>query len=1372
MAAPSRHDLRLLIKIAGEIDPTFQSSLKSALSYIQSSSGSLQEFNTRLENMARSSGRAKVWTEYTRQAREAATAAKQVRLAENESAAGAMERVRSQAAIQAARVQKAQADAQMAQLRVQQAQANGASNPQIQQARIQQAQAQAAYAQARANYAQQIQSQNAARAQAQAQAAQLRLANLQQQQAVAAANTSRPASLVQNVIGSIMGDTGRLTNAFRLNEVSISSWGNTAMGVFVGGGLLQGVEALVGKFGDFLNQLKDFVAGSFEIIDNVQTAKTQLDVLFSNSGKVGGGEAVAASSGDAVEFARRTALKAPFIQFQDSLIAIKQLTAAGLDFSNWLGTVQNTAAITAHDLDNMGDSVRSVTHAFANIAAGATGIGLRALRQAGINVREAGIEFEKSGEAIGSTEEILTKLKTYLDTKFGGSLDAMNRRFRAIMQNTSDLFSQLREAFFTDLFEGFLSPAADAFDKLFLTEIDGNTGAERLRAFFAVMGEGMGSGIRDLIKVIADNVGFLKSPDWQNDMAEAGAKLMISYADGLVQGAIAVIDAISQIVSIIASFTIGQSPPPVGPLSEIDTGGQAVVEAWSEGIEKGGAEAAKAAQGVSQRVAAALGKAPSLNDYFGGDTSGLLNRALPNLGSLAGIFTQGKTAAQEYLNGFRTGFDLGPLNTIMSTVEAALRYGVATKQIAEQQVDEYIDAFSALVYRAGLEIQEFGQITSDTLAAVQADFGGLAESITRILQLTSELQNINNAIDAIDSQIDSIEAGIKGYERQIKDIERAAKAQEAQVKAAEEAVDAANAQVDAYEKAAQAIDNQINALQLQVKAFELQTSGIPERFTRGRKREFDITQLRLEQERENVNLQIQAARVRVEAAQAIVEEQRKLVDNIRAQIDPLRELIDGERERIDALRKQRDELNKQKQNINDLLKLEEQRMKLMQQQYQAAAQAATQAAKAAGADKGLGERGFFDKNIGGLATGLASNFEALKEKTKDWLKSIAGPELEKLQGHFDILKQKLGDLVSRSDDFKKAWDNIWNLFDTLQNRPEKIVDWINSKIKEAWDNWIKETDTALENWRQGVLTKIYTAWVSFCDSLKDPWQTAVLVIQSIWSFLPEELKSTFLIFVNAWFVLLDDLTTAWTNFKDKAYNGWIEFTDNVARTWENVTTAVKNAAGDLWASLVSWFNRVKEDAALTFDLLRADVVQRFEDIKDGAENALENLRKAIVDWVENHNWGSIFSKVIEAFEDVIDKAKDVIKWIANAGNQDVPNSPNDNPNSDIPALNQPPDYTPPNSDVEGMFQRGGVVFKTAKYILHQGEVVLNPRQQSNVIRNMGLMGVGAGMSGPNITFQHTWEVVPDLEDRLDLEHRMEKVTYNALRSVMSGRGRR
>ena len=1390
--------------------------------------------------------------------------------------------------------------------------ASPATLQQFNNLKYQQTMQQQAAQQAAQQYAQQ---QAAAAAAAQAQA--LAWHN---QQAGAAVMNSWYQRLTYGVLGyaTAMGVATRQT----------ASWQDIAFGTFAGGILTSGFRGILNDIKGALSGLEDFVLGSIAIADNIATSQEQLRILFRNTGNTGSQVNVVSSADDAVEFARAAALQAPYVKFQDSLVAIRQLTAAGLDYTKWLKTVQNISAITANSFDDMSDRMRSVTHALANIAAGATGIGLRGLRQAGINVREAGIEFNAAGEAIGSTQEILEKLFAYMESKSSGALEGLNKRLGSLQQNTQDLIVQLREAFFAPILTPIVDRLGNAFDTLILKQDElGYTGAQKMRAYFGALGTMAGQGMEQLLSQVAGGFDQMTGPDFQNKLMQGGTRLMLSFANGIISGLNAVFQAIAWVTQTIASFLIGHSPPPEGPLSVIDKGGAAVITSWASGMLTAGAQAERAASQTAARVAAILtsGGQVSGANVFGNGPGELLAQPLPNIsGILTRLESVGRSAAEAYLSGFQAGFDLGPIQSIMSTVEAALRYGVSTKAVAEDAVAGYLESFTELLYRAALEVQEFGAVTDATLGLVNASFGELADNVSRILELMGAINQVEQAIRGLEAQITAVENVIRGYEAAIDAVEAQIRQVERSVKAAQELVEVAQAQADAANAISEALDSQLAALRLQVQQFEINTSELPERYTRGRKREFDILELRLNQEKALAKVQIDAARARVEDAQKQVELLRKTIDPLRDQIQAYRDLIKGEQARIQAIRDHIKELNSQKAALTDLLKMEEMRLRLLQQQYAAAAQAAAKKAE----DKG--ERGYFDPEIGLAATGMAAKMEELKNTWLKNLREMFGPELQRLADNWQVFVNNIADLfgplveeeesglITMKDSagariqraIRSIIDNFYKVRDVLSELKTKfdvMWEWVG-KLHDEYNKLpkpLKDFLTLLFGYKLGGLAGVITVgfallgWESVPDWVTKTilWSLGIRAGLSLLGMLipirfdillpvllpgiarllatllagaagiagavgaPALILGTLAILIafkhdeiessqtmadmrkwtrentkdlDAWLLdwqnnvkdqfnfIKDNLATwarttkadleTWLADTKRDWNLWVAETDLAVSTWAanrradftNWSTDTKLSIETWWAdtktgwetwttdtaaTITRWIEdrktdleNFKNDWLTKFDNLKTGVSERIESIRLNIDTFLANLPGAWATAIENtrqaaaralddfiDTWKDKFKDIIKPIQAVIDKLEELAGMDAPSVN--IPGGGGEGASSGWDsgagnAADPTGSYEPP---LAGEFQRGGVVTRTAAYLLHQGEVVLNSQQQARLVAKMGRFA--APQLAP-ITISHTWNVVPDLEDRLDLENRVARVTHTALQDALGGRGRR
>jgi hypothetical protein len=82
-------------------------------------------------------------------------------------------------------------------------------------------------------------------------------------------------------------------------------------------------------------------------------------------------------------------------------------------------------------------------------------------------------------------------------------------------------------------------------------------------------------------------------------MGGAGVQLITEFAGGIMQGASSLItEAANFVADIIASYLIGSSPPPVGPLSNIVEGGTNVIAAYVDGLKAGTAGVSDVAQSI------------------------------------------------------------------------------------------------------------------------------------------------------------------------------------------------------------------------------------------------------------------------------------------------------------------------------------------------------------------------------------------------------------------------------------------------------------------------------------------------------------------------------------------------------------------------------------------------------------------------------------------------------------------------------------------------------------------------------------------------------------------------------------------------------
>jgi phage-related protein len=121
--------------------------------------------------------------------------------------------------------------------------------------------------------------------------------------------------------------------------------------------------------------------------------------------------------------------------------------------------------------------------------------------------------------------------------------------------------------------------------------------------------EFIGNIIRGVVTFLQDVGKKLFGIDTNNlakNLFESAAKIFGSFANAIIQVANKLIfPAIIWIAKGIADFLIGQSPPPMGPLSEIDKGGENLMLAWLDGIA---GVSLDPVEQVAAEVSLALGK--------------------------------------------------------------------------------------------------------------------------------------------------------------------------------------------------------------------------------------------------------------------------------------------------------------------------------------------------------------------------------------------------------------------------------------------------------------------------------------------------------------------------------------------------------------------------------------------------------------------------------------------------------------------------------------------------------------------------------------------------------------------------------------------
>jgi hypothetical protein len=83
---------------------------------------------------------------------------------------------------------------------------------------------------------------------------------------------------------------------------------------------------------------------------------------------------------------------------------------------------------------------------------------------------------------------------------------------------------------------------------------------------------------------VLDMVGF---EELAEEFRSGGENIMDAWIDAISDKAGDVEAVVDLMARIVAKYMVGSSPPPEGPLSDIDEGGAAIMEAWTEGVVEG-----------------------------------------------------------------------------------------------------------------------------------------------------------------------------------------------------------------------------------------------------------------------------------------------------------------------------------------------------------------------------------------------------------------------------------------------------------------------------------------------------------------------------------------------------------------------------------------------------------------------------------------------------------------------------------------------------------------------------------------------------------------------------------------------------------------
>jgi TP901 family phage tail tape measure protein len=133
------------------------------------------------------------------------------------------------------------------------------------------------------------------------------------------------------------------------------------------------------------------------------------------------------------------------------------------------------------------------------------------------------------------------------------------------------------------------------------------------------------------------------------------------------------IDALGEFIAKeLGDYIVGQSPPPEGPLSEVDEGGKRIIESWSEGLLKGIPAVERAAKIVALVTEKALNPAEKFKNQWK-NAANEIGRAFERLGTEIGEMWLTKTGSWEEIL----------LNFVSTAIDQILTAAIGAMGIAE-----------------------------------------------------------------------------------------------------------------------------------------------------------------------------------------------------------------------------------------------------------------------------------------------------------------------------------------------------------------------------------------------------------------------------------------------------------------------------------------------------------------------------------------------------------------------------------------------------------------------------------------------------------------------------------------------------------------
>lgn len=275
--------------------------------------------------------------------------------------------------------------------------------------------------------------------------------------------------------------------------------------------------------------------------------------------------------------------------FESLILGIRKGSPLRIDNANLIisegQAYADYAAQIGISVDAMTEEQKSLAVLNATLAAGNI-----ALAQAG-NIQETAADKMARMNAIFTN--IADVLAVGVQPAFGMVLDVINQfsaQIQSVVVAINPLLSSLLEMGVAVL-AGPVSAILTALDPIikfgnFLITLATAILQPVIRAFTAFF-KSIGEGAQ-IISQLVGNLFASLGLNWDNlsiNFGRGAGMIIASFGNGLLAAYNAVVaPVVLFIATAIADFLVGQSPPPKGPLSQIDKGGAAVMMAWAEGF--------------------------------------------------------------------------------------------------------------------------------------------------------------------------------------------------------------------------------------------------------------------------------------------------------------------------------------------------------------------------------------------------------------------------------------------------------------------------------------------------------------------------------------------------------------------------------------------------------------------------------------------------------------------------------------------------------------------------------------------------------------------------------------------------------------------